>query len=103
MTTAARHEPRHGDGPLESSQRKDYHQAMSSTADRATVPAGWRESLERSKAQIAAGVTVPLIPILERLRASLFDVELLQCGKLLAGFRRKGDQGAEDGSASLWG
>jgi hypothetical protein len=75
VTTAARHEPRHGDGPLESSQRKDYHQAMSSTADRATVPAGWRESLERSKAQIAAGVTVPLIPILERLRASAERLE----------------------------
>jgi hypothetical protein len=57
------------------SQPKDYHQAMSSTADRATVPAGWLESLERSKAQIAAGVTVPLIPILDRLRASVERLE----------------------------
>ncbi len=48
---------------------------MSSTADRATVPAGWLESLERSKVQIAAGLTVPLIPILERLRASAERLE----------------------------
>jgi hypothetical protein len=33
------------------------------------------ESLERSKAQIAAGVTVPLIPILDRLRASAERLE----------------------------
>jgi hypothetical protein len=48
---------------------------MSSTADRATVPAGWLESLERSKSQIAAGITVPLIPILDRLRASAERLE----------------------------
>jgi hypothetical protein len=62
--------------PLESSPRKDYDQVMSSTADRATVPAGWVESLERSKAQIAAGVTVPLIPILDRLRGSAERLEV---------------------------
>lgn len=48
---------------------------MSSTADRATVPAGWVESLERSKAQIAVGVTVPVILILDRLRASAERLE----------------------------
>lgn len=48
---------------------------MSSTADRATVPAGWLESLERSKSQIAAGMTVQLIPILDRLRASAERLE----------------------------
>lgn len=63
------------DNALESSSRKDYDQVMSSTADRATVPVGWVESLERSKAQIAAGMTVPLIPILDRLRASAERLE----------------------------
>jgi hypothetical protein len=48
---------------------------MSSTADRANVPLGWRESLERSKSQIAAGMTVPLIPILDQLRASAEQLE----------------------------
>jgi hypothetical protein len=63
------------DNALEGSSRKDYDQVMSSTADRATVPAGWVEGLERSKAQIAAGMTVPLIPILDRLRASAERLE----------------------------
>ena len=36
------------------------------------TPPGWlAESLERSEAQIAAGQTVPLEPILDRLRASI--------------------------------
>jgi hypothetical protein len=48
---------------------------MSSTTDRATVPRGWLESLERSKAQIAMGMTVPLIPVLDRLRASAERLE----------------------------
>lgn len=35
-------------------------------------PPGWMvESLERSEAQIAAGLTVPLEPVLDRLRASI--------------------------------
>ena len=43
---------------------------MSTTANSTTAPIEWLESLARSKAQIAAGQTVPLLPILERLRAS---------------------------------
>jgi hypothetical protein len=36
------------------------------------TPPGWLvESLERSEAQIAAGETVPLEPVLDRLRASI--------------------------------
>jgi hypothetical protein len=36
------------------------------------IPPGWLiESLERSEAQIAAGHTVPLEPVLDRLRASI--------------------------------
>jgi len=42
---------------------------MSNLPNRAKVPAGWLESLARSKAQIAAGQTVPLLSILNRLRA----------------------------------
>ena len=50
---------------------------MENTIDRPSAPAGWLESLERSKAQIAAGQTVPLVPVLERLRtaADRLDVE----------------------------
>ena len=44
----------------------------------APVPAGWRESLERSKAQIAAGGTVPLLPLLDRLRAAAERLEAEQ-------------------------
>lgn len=36
------------------------------------LPPGWIvESLDRSEAQIAAGQTVPLEPVLDRLRASI--------------------------------
>lgn len=48
---------------------------MASTAPRASAPAGWLESLARSKAQIAAGQTVPLLPLLDRLRASAERLE----------------------------
>jgi len=40
--------------------------------------AGWRESLERSKAQIAAGEAVPLLPVLDRLRAAAERIEAEQ-------------------------
>jgi hypothetical protein len=43
---------------------------MDAVADK--TPPGWlAESLERSEAQIAAGQTVPLEPVLDRLRASI--------------------------------
>ena len=48
---------------------------MSSTVNRVTAPAGWLESLARSKAQIAAGEAVPLLPVLDRLRASAERLE----------------------------
>ncbi len=44
----------------------------------AAAPAGWRESLERSKAQIAAGEAVPLLPVLDRLRAAAERIEAEQ-------------------------
>jgi hypothetical protein len=39
------------------------------------VPAGWAESLARSEAQIAAGETMPLEPVLDELRASIARME----------------------------
>ncbi len=39
------------------------------------APLGWEESLERSEAQIAAGLTVPLEPVLDRLRATIRRME----------------------------
>ena len=39
------------------------------------APAKWRDSLERSKAQIAAGQTVPLLPVLDQLRATAERLE----------------------------
>ncbi len=40
--------------------------------------AGWLQSLARGKAQIASGETVPLLPILDRLRASAERLEAEQ-------------------------
>jgi hypothetical protein len=40
----------------------------------------WAESLLRSKAQIAAGETVPLEPALDRLRASIGRMEAKRAG-----------------------
>ena len=48
---------------------------MSEASQTPRAPATWRESLERSKAQIAAGKTVPLLPTLDRLRASAERLE----------------------------
>jgi hypothetical protein len=48
---------------------------MSSTSNRAPAPLGWIESLERSRAQIEAGQTVPLEPVLDRLRTSAARME----------------------------
>lgn len=43
---------------------------MDTMADK--LPPGWvTESLERSEAQIESGQTVPLEPVLDRLRASI--------------------------------
>jgi hypothetical protein len=47
-----------------------YSPAMDAVANK--TPPGWLvESLERSEAQIAAGQTVPLEPVLNRLWASI--------------------------------
>jgi hypothetical protein len=51
---------------------------MSDRPKSAPPPFGWKESLTRSKAQIAAGERVPLLPILDRLRASAERLEAEQ-------------------------
>jgi len=44
----------------------------------AVAPADWRESLNRSKAQIAAGEAIPLLPVLDRLHAGAERIEAEQ-------------------------
>ncbi len=51
---------------------------MLDPANRTAAPVEWLESLARSKAQIATGQTVPLLPILDRLRASAERLEAEQ-------------------------
>jgi hypothetical protein len=48
---------------------------MASTTDRPQVSANWEDSLGRSKAQIEAGLEVPLKPVLDRLKASAARME----------------------------
>ena len=44
---------------------------MNKVENNKAAPADWVESLDRSKAQIEAGQTVPVEPALQRLRDSL--------------------------------
>jgi hypothetical protein len=44
------------------------------------APAEWIESLEISEAQLARGETVPLDPVLERLRATIARMEARRSG-----------------------
>ena len=55
-----------------------YADGMSVTYQAPQLPAEWRKRLERSKAQIAAGLTVPLLPALGRLcgSAERFEAEM---------------------------
>jgi len=57
-------------GGLEKRPLPAYNSIMDAVADK-TPPVWLVESLERSEAQIAAGQTVPLDPVLDRLRASI--------------------------------
>ena len=47
-------------------------------ASAALATSAWRESLARSKTQIAAGESVPLLPVLDRLRVSAERLEAEQ-------------------------
>lgn len=51
---------------------------MSNTINQASVPAGWLESFARNKTQIAAGEGIPLLPILDPLRATAERLEAEQ-------------------------
>jgi hypothetical protein len=55
-----------------------YDSRMSSASLRGTTPIAWAESLVRSKTQIAAGYTVPLLPVLDRLRATAERLEAMR-------------------------
>lgn len=48
---------------------------MSEASHTPRRPAEWRDSLERSKAQIAAGQIEPLLPVLDRLRVAAERLE----------------------------
>jgi hypothetical protein len=52
--------------------------SMTSTKDRAPAPPGWLEALAESEAELAAGQTVPLAPVLAELRASAARLEAQQ-------------------------
>jgi len=54
-----------------------YYPGMDAVANK-TPPTWIVESLERSEAQIAAGQTVPLEPVLDRLRASIARMKAAQ-------------------------
>ena len=58
------------DNALEHCLQRHYNSSMATDPHHTPVPAGWLESLARSKADIAAGRSVPLLPILDRLRAA---------------------------------
>ena len=45
------------------------------------APAGWLETLERSEADLEAGRTVPLEPVLARMRDSIKRMEARQAGQ----------------------
>ncbi len=48
---------------------------MSEAPNTPRAPAKWLESLRRSKAQIAAGQSAPLLPVLDQLRATAERLE----------------------------
>jgi hypothetical protein len=55
---------------LETRSPPFYHSTMEDVLK--TTPPGWLiEALDRSEAQIASGQTVPLEPVLDRLKASI--------------------------------
>ena len=63
---------------LETGTSGSYCLWMVENTTPAPAPVGWQESLARSKAQIAAGESVPLLPMLDRLRASAERLEAEQ-------------------------
>ena len=66
------------DGALEPAAGKAHSPLMAETSSGTPAPAGWKESLSRSKAQIAGGEGVPLLPVLDRLGAAAERLEVEQ-------------------------
>jgi len=60
---------------LETGASAPYCPGMAENSAPTPAPAAWLESLARSKIQIAAGESVPLLPVLDRLRASAERLE----------------------------
>jgi len=48
---------------------------MDHPTDETLTPPGWTKALEESEAQVAAGQTLPLEPVLERLRTGAERIE----------------------------
>ena len=63
---------------LETGASDTYCPGMAEDSAPTPAPAAWLESLGRSKMQIAAGESVPLLPVLDRLRASAEQLEAEQ-------------------------
>ncbi|MGP0059026.1 MAG: hypothetical protein ACLPID_07060 [Beijerinckiaceae bacterium] len=59
-----------------------YHPFMNYTSPDKPVPESIAASLARSEAQIAAGQTVPLEPVLDRLRSSIDRMQQAEDEKL---------------------
>jgi hypothetical protein len=70
--------PRAANATLETHPPPAYPHLMEKPNVAAPAPNGWRESLARSQAQIAAGQSVPLLPVLDRLRATAERIEAEQ-------------------------
>ncbi len=72
---------------LESWACSAYSTGMDSYTDQ--NPPGWLvESLERSEAQVAAGEIVALAPVLDRLRASIARMKVLQAQEMVEAARK---------------
>lgn len=60
---------------LEPSATVAHRLRMAETSPEKPAPAGWHESLARSKARSPARCSVPLLPVLDRLRATAERLE----------------------------
>lgn len=63
---------------LKPSPTAAYCLRMPETSPEKPVPAGWHERVVRNKTQIAAGRSVPLLPVSDRLRATAERLEAEQ-------------------------
>lgn len=66
---------------LERNASRVYCPVMDDISHRPQAPAGWRESLDRSEAQLAAGETVPGEKVMRELYESIARLESKHAGK----------------------